>query len=416
MLFCNYAYYLLIANSFLVASLILVSILIPSLSSVSIKLFNDNLTSNTNISLNKPPVIFGNSFTFLPNYSLFVSIGGRVFNNNTNQLKGFNQFLNDTNTPYASENIIGNVLFLNATSEWHWFMRSELDTTIPPYIVQIFGHTASKITDNEILVLFGTNSLSKSWAGEVNLVSVLDLTTLTWRKLSTNGTIPQSRHHHVTAFNSTLSRVYMLGGVLQYTYADPIITTSIAQTGLLESNRLFYLDLPLSGPSQPGSVTTNSSYGGVWQFVDDINKFGNAGAAASSVVLINDLILNCFGSSSSSPTNKCTLFNTTTMTFIQHTYNETALPPAREGASMVYIEELDEVVLFGGMNLSANLFYNDIWILKVPHLLLSFNVEWIPFEAIANNSPKIELSPSSTSSSLSSNATSSIASVPSSPS
>ncbi len=86
--------------------------------------------------------------------------------------------------------------------------------------------------------------------------------------------------------------------------------------------------------------------------------------------------MSCFGSSSSRPTNHCTLLEISSMTYVEPSYRN--LPPPREGASMTYIEKTRQVVLFGGMDLDQNLFYNDTWILNTTLLPV---INWTQFNA-----------------------------------
>lgn len=354
-------------------------------------------------------LVFDHSFTLFLNDSLLVSIGGTW---ETKDLTNYYLSSPEASTitqsqplsPFNSSSY-SSVLFLNATSVFEWYLPPP-SSQLPPHLYGLAGHSSVALADgNQIMILFGrndpravaaaTSNMSRSSSSGSLLTTTSTISTTTskpslvpppppppyftstsdvwlfdassfaWRPLlNQTGSLPPPRHHHVSLYNSSNSRIFVVGGVLNGSSSSltpPI--TSLAGLGRIDRS-LYYLDLPpLPPPPSPssssssssptlttsvqtpsssslpssllraGSIRSNSSSSssywpasGNWTRIPPADQsIAQSGFAGSSAVMVNQYILLCFGTMDGAvqPNNLCSIFNTDTMSYDTPIYNTT---------------------------------------------------------------------------------------------
>ncbi|KAJ3089252.1 hypothetical protein HK102_006836 [Quaeritorhiza haematococci] len=333
----------------------------------------------------------------------------------------------------------GNVLLLNAAETFQWVVSPDIKPI--PQVSRIFGHTAFALDSSRIMVLFG---IARATPAKVfrNTASVFDNSTLRWSTFETIGAIPPRRHHHVSCFNATASRVFVFGGVTENnngtgrdlnmyildisrnpsapaTTGFPVpapgvgsSTVSVSNTSPSPSASPSATILPPfnAGTNFPQQPPTLPSIG-TWSVIpppppSEQSRLLQSGNVGSAAVLVDNWLVICFGTDGVTlvPTNLCSLFDTVTMTYVQPQYPQTTphaptttgtaaspsqtppppsqshhlLPPPREGVSMVYLPETKEILVFGGIDRSRNVYLSDVWAMdasSLPNIVWSLKID-----------------------------------------
>jgi hypothetical protein len=271
------------------------------------------------------PALFDHCFIAL-NDTHYLSFGGKELWNSQSSF---------TDSYYSSYSY-SLPMILNSTDVFHWTnVSSENGDTIFP--ISLTGASAHALTNTSIVVLFGKEPSSSSSFDRIFLFDHLNGVSETLETKST----PEPRHHHLSFYNSSNNRLFLTGGILN-SAGEIQIDTSFGQIGTLDSN-MYYIDLSVTLPDQEFAVKNSTSSrievsATSWTKIEPPASLSlmQAGLAASSGVIAGNFILYCFGSSSNIPSNKCTIFDTVLMKYVQPVYNDIEnLPDAREGAEMV---------------------------------------------------------------------------------
>jgi hypothetical protein len=250
---------------------------------------------------------------FVPlNSSHYLSFGGRQRDDPDSSF---------TDSYYASSSSSASTRILNASTIFSW------TNTSTKYDFNLAGATAHALTDTNVIILFGKEISSSSSSGNIMLFDHVNDETTRFRASNS----PKPRHHHLSFYNSTNNRLFVIGGVLDSS-PETRFDTSLGQLGSLDSN-LYYIDLTIidtifSSPAPldqngwgiAGKNTSSSRIevaASKWITIEPPTSFSlaQAGLVASSGVIIGKYLLFCFGSSSNIPVNKCQIFDTVSLKY-----------------------------------------------------------------------------------------------------
>jgi N-acetylneuraminic acid mutarotase len=235
-----------------------------------------------------------------------------------------------------------------------------------------FGHTMNYIGNNEVLLFGGMNENLEFF----NDIWVYNTRSNTWLRIDSPGG-PQKRAFHSSAVVG--NKIYYFGGLLSYGE----VKNDLWQYDTTTSSWTFInLSSPIPGKRYSaglcydtvdrklilfGGYTGTQYLNDTWSYDVENNTFVNCNPsyppgerAVGQMVygVLNNMVILFGGRGSREMYNDTWFYNYKSNEWRYISPNNAISPEKRDGYTMVYLQDIQEAVLFGG---AGQQYYNDIW-------------------------------------------------------